>query len=202
MPSSSSAGHNPDSGEPHEPADLRDHVLLERIHHSDPEAFAMVVRRHVPTLLRLAQSITGSLESAEDVVQNVLMRLWVRREELDIRSGLRGYLWTAVRNEARQIVRHVKVEERFAVSQQGVGEAQQSAKNTAPEQLAAEDLVTHAHVLLVDLPARCREIFLLSWRDGLTAEEIAAFYEISLRTVQNQIARAVRHLAERLPPGV
>jgi RNA polymerase sigma-70 factor (ECF subfamily) len=178
-----------------------DLALLERIRHGNSEAFEQLVHRHTPTLLRLARSITGSLDMAEDVVQSVFMRLWLRRADLGIRSDLRRYLWTSVRNEARQVVRHQKVEDRFATAaRDGVLHLPRSVSNAAPANLAAEELVALVVRLLMGLPARCRTIFLLAWRDGLTPAEIAEFYEISPRTVQNQIARAVRHLAQSLGP--
>lgn len=179
----------------------QDLVLLEQVRHGSCEAFDQIVHRHTPTLLRLARSITGSLDVAEDVVQNVFMRMWLRRADLGITTDLRRYLWTSVRNEARQLIRHRHVEDRFAsAAREGVLPLSRSTSNTAPANLAAEELVALVLRLLADLPARCRAIFLLAWRDGLTPVEIAEFYEISPRTVQNQIGRAVRHLAQSLGP--
>jgi RNA polymerase sigma-70 factor (ECF subfamily) len=194
----------PDSATDDTPRDdetQQDLVLLERVRHGSCEAFDQIVHRHTPTLLRLARSILGSLDAAEDVVQTVFMRLWLRRADLGIKTDLRRYLWTAIRNEARQVIRHRYVEDRFvSAACDGVLPLSRSVNNAAPANLAAEELVVLVLRLLADVPARCRAIFLLAWRDGLTPAEIAEFYEISPRTVQNQIGRAVRHLAQSLGP--
>jgi RNA polymerase sigma-70 factor (ECF subfamily) len=152
--------------------------------------------RYSPTMLRLATVITGSRESAREVVQDVFVRLWLHRKDLDIQGDLQRYLWAATRNQARNTVRYEGVRERTVEMLRGLAVyTPRVTFNPAFDVLEAEELLTKLESLLAELPRRCEEIFLLYWRDGMHVEEIAEVLGVGRRTVQNQIARALRHLA-------
>lgn len=174
------------------------HRLLSEIRLGSPEALGALSDLFSSDLLRLAQAVTGSLDAASDVVQDVFIELWLRGAALEIHGSVRGYLWTATRNRARKVVRHEMVEDRYRVSVERDHSWESASLNSGPEQLDAEELVEQIYIALKALPPRCREIFLLSWRDDMTVAEIAEIYEIGLPTVRNQIGRAVKHLASAL----
>ncbi len=177
------------------------HHLLSEIRRGSPEALGALSDLFSAELLRLAQAITGSIDAASDVVQDVFIEIWSRGSALEIYGSVRGYLWTATRNRARKVVRHEIVEERYRESiqfDQFDQFREASSTNSAPGRLDAEELTAQIHLALKALPPRCREIFLLRWRDDMTVAEIAEIYEIGLPTVRNQIGRAVKHLASVL----
>ena len=176
---------------------MTDRELIADIQSGDPRALGALMERHAPLLLRLATVVTGSRENARDVVQDVFMWVWMQGPHLDIRGDVRGYLWQAARNRARNTVRSEHARERLHAMVRADDVAlRRTDRNLAPERLDAEELVAQVHSALVGVPRRCREIFLLRWRDGLTNEEIASALEIGVPTVRNQVARAIRRLAE------
>lgn len=178
----------------------QDAFWIARIRARDEQALEEVMAVYTPTMLRLAVAITGSRESAREIVQDVFVRLWDQGESLTIAGDLQPYLWAATRNQARNLVRYEGVRHRTVESLKSLAiHAPHVANNTAFDALEAEDILVRLDVLLSDLPPRCREIFLLHWRDGLSAESIATGLGIGLRTAQNQIARALRHLATHWP---
>lgn len=174
-----------------------DHKLIEAIRGDDADAFVQLIDSHSPRLLRLASAIVGSSDIANDVVQDVFMNLWTKRKELEIPGDIKGYLWAATRNRARSVLRHDEVRKRHTESTiVNSITAPAVTFNTAPALLEAEDVVKEVYGVLLTLPDRCREIFLLYWRDQMTVDEIADGLEIAVPTVRNQIGRAVRRLAE------
>lgn len=174
-----------------------DRELIARIRAGDAHALGELMACHAPILLRLAAAVTGSREHARDVVQDVFMWLWLQGPALDVRGDVRGYLWHAARNRARNIVRNERTRERLHdVMQAEAVAAPRTSKNFALDFLEAEELAEQVGGALDGVPRRCREIFLLHWRDGLSKDEIAEALEIGVPTVRNQIARAVRRLAE------
>lgn len=177
-----------------------DALWIARIRARDELALKEVMAAYTPTMLRLAAAITKSRDSAREVVQDVFVRLWAQGDSLTIAGDLQPYLWAATRNHARNLVRYEGVRHRTVESLKSLAiHVPRVANNTAIDTLEAEDILARLDALLSDLPPRSREIFLLHWRDGLSAESIAAGLGVGLRTVQNQIARALRHLATYWP---
>lgn len=169
---------------------MDDQALFLGIQRRDSAALSELVARHSYTMLRLARAITGSPDSAQDIVQDVFIALWLRAETLDIVGNVRGYLWSATRNQARMLLRHESVIERHREGSIADLEIVEPFIDTIEQ----EETARRIYEALEELPRRCREIFLLHWRDDLSVPEIADALQIGLPTVRNQIGRAMRHL--------
>jgi RNA polymerase sigma-70 factor (ECF subfamily) len=185
-----SRGGGPSSSDDGDEIPESDQLLIERLRAGDPSAIREIVDAHGPALLRLATAVTGSPELGDDVVQQTLIRLWDRRESLKIQGSLRQYLWRSTRNQAISVQRHERLLNRVA----GEAPYKTVVVNEGAEALDAAALQIQIMGALRELPPRCQEIFLLSWRDSMTAQEIAQALGISVATVRNQILRAVKHL--------
>jgi len=168
--------------------------LLARLRAGDEKALRVIIDAHGPALLALAAAVTGSAELGDDVVQRVFIRLWDHRETLVVQGPLRKYLWRAARNQAISVRRHEQLQHRTANAAQWPGLAPHVARNVGEQELDAASFISQVTMALQALPARCREIFLLSWRDALTPLEISDALGIGIATVRNQILRAVKHL--------
>jgi RNA polymerase sigma-70 factor, ECF subfamily len=170
--------------------------LLGRIRLGDEDAFDAIFRAHYPPLVGMAEGMLRSRAIAEEVVQDVMLELWRRREELPIEESLRAYLFRATRNRALNHLRHVRVERR--------GEPDAIAATvdlpTAPTALVEEEIDTALREAVAGLPERCREVFELSRVHGLRYAEIAGALGISVKTVEAQMGKALRILRERLAP--
>jgi RNA polymerase sigma-70 factor (ECF subfamily) len=173
-----------------------DKELLERVRAGDRSAFDTIFRAYYAPLVRLAERLLRERAVAEEVVQDVMLELWRRRETFSLEDSLRVYLFRAARNRALNHIRHLKVERRgepFVV-------AHSSSTPRADSALAEEELQSAVTRALDSLPTPTREVFEMSRVGGLRYTEIAESLGISVKTVEARMGRALRTLREQLAP--
>ena len=175
---------------------MEPHDLLDRLRTGDEAAFDAIFRTWYAPLVRLAHGLLSSRAVAEEIVQDVMLELWRRREGLAPNSSVQAYLFQSTRNRALNHLRHEKVERRSEphVSGPSPGGA------PAPAQLVADEIEVALRDAVAGLPQRTREVFELSRVRGLRYSEIALTLGISVKTVEAQMGRALRTLRERLAP--
>jgi len=175
---------------------MDDSALFERLRQGDQGAFDTIFRAWYAPLVRVAEALLRDRGSAEEVVQDVMLELWRRREQLVLHQPPRAYLVQATRNRALNHLRRQKVEKR--------GEPRAAEQLQPP--LLADSRVSEAELdraivlAIAELPTRCREVFELSRVRGLKYAEIAEAMGISIKTVEVQMGKALRILRERLRP--
>ena len=133
---------------------------------------------------------------AEEVVQDVMLELWKRRANIAEGSSPPAYLFQSTRNRSLNHIRHEGVErqaEPQIAREEGVGA-------TAHSEMVEDEIHAAMRRALDKLPARCREVFELSRTHGLKYSEIASTLEISIKTVEAQMGKALRILREELAP--
>lgn len=173
-----------------------DGPLLDRLRKGDRRAFDAIFREWYAGLVRAAESMLRDRAVAEEIVQDVLLELWRRRESLDPNGSPRAYLYQSTRNRALNHLRHVQVQRRSVLLMER-GEAREASQ---PSQLMAKEMEIALKSALDSLPPRCREVFELSRVRGLKYTEIADALEISVKTVEAQMGKALRILREHLAP--
>ncbi len=171
-----------------------DRELLVELRAGSQPAFDAIFRGHYAHLVAFAQSLLHDRGSAEDVAQDVMLELWRRRESLDIHESLRAYLLRATRNRALNQLRHANVERRAEPFL--MGEASIDAAGAS--HVVASELRAAIVSAITELPPGCREVFELSRTHGLRYAEIAATLGISVKTVESQMGKALRHMRNRL----
>lgn len=169
--------------------------ILARLRAGEEPAFESVFRTHYARLVGLAQAILRDRAPAEDVAQDVMLELWRRRESIVVETSLRAYLLRAVRNRALNQVRHQRVAQRGAPEV-----AWRPGGPPADRDLLEKEMDVALAQAVAQLPDRCREVFELSRLHGLKYAEIAQVLEISVKTVEAQMGKAIRVLRERLAP--
>ncbi len=160
--------------------------LADRIRSGDAGAFEEVFRAHFDGLCGYVWRYVKDSDIARDMVQNVMVNLWQRREHLFIQESMSSYLYRAVRNEALNYLKHEAVVRRWQTECPAAEEPV-----TPEEELAGQTLAHRLEKAIGQLPERRREIFLLSRQHGLTYRQIADLLGISPTTVETQIARAL-----------
>jgi RNA polymerase sigma-70 factor (ECF subfamily) len=177
-------------------------AMVAGIRSGDASAFDAMVVDHYQALLRLAFSYLGVRESAEEVVQEVFLRIWEQRAQWSPAGSVRPYLFTATRNGAISQLRHGRVEQGLvAASRAGASpdvlRFTPAREHTDDRQRVAE-LDAAIRAAIERLSPRMREAFVLSRQQHLSHDEIARVMGTSIKTVQAQIGGALQVLRRDL----
>jgi RNA polymerase sigma-70 factor (ECF subfamily) len=154
----------PDPTPPSDTVDraAEDRALLQRLRAGDAGAFDAIFRGRYAVLVGIAERMLRDRAVAEEVVQEVLLNLWRRREALTPDEALGPYLVRATRNRALNHLRHLGIERRDAVHAAGPTEAPAAGTGRA----VASELAEALAAAVAALPPRCREVFTLSRARG------------------------------------
>ncbi|MGD1890610.1 MAG: RNA polymerase sigma factor [Cyclobacteriaceae bacterium] len=175
---------------------VTDEALLDLIASHDERALEVLHQRYYQRLCGFALSIVKTVPLTEEVVSDVFLQLWLKRSELTVRTKLKSYLFTAVRNQAINILR----KERDAHEDiDSISPSQTPLANSVASSLEYKELQQEIDQLINTLPEQRQIIFRLNRFDGLRYKEIAEVLSISPSTVQNQMVAAVKQLAEQYP---
>jgi RNA polymerase sigma-70 factor (ECF subfamily) len=171
---------------------------IEDIRAGDEAAFEEMFRAYYPKLCRFAAEYVDSANRARDLVQDVFLRIWERREEWGVRRSLKAYLYQSVRNRALNQARNEDTKK--AVEDDLEYTTNRRERRTATDAIHANTLSDEVEEAIQALPERRRMAFLLHRRHGLTYKEIACAMDITTKTVENQIGRALKTLRDELAP--
>lgn len=167
--------------------------IIKAIGKGNSVVFRQVFMSHYEDLCRYACTILKNAEEAEDVVQSMFVKLWEKREELEVKHTIRSYLFKAVYHQCLNLLEHrtVKLKHQVHIAQDAHGETQ------LPETFQHE-LEENIIAAINSLPDQCRIIFMMSRYDELRYAEIASNLNISVNTVENQISKALKILRVKL----
>ena len=148
---------------------------------------------HYESLCRYAYTILKNAEEAEDVVQSMFVKIWEKREGLEVKHTIRSYLFKAVYHQCLNNLEHrtVKMKHQVQIAHEAHAETQ------LPETFQHE-LEENIIAAINSLPDQCRIIFMMSRFDELRYAEIASHLNISVNTVENQISKALKILRAKL----
>ncbi|HEY9196643.1 MAG TPA: RNA polymerase sigma-70 factor [Mucilaginibacter sp.] len=174
--------------------DLNSEQVIPLLLSGDEATFEKVYKHFIRPLHVYAISILRDEDTAKGMVQNVFMRLWERKERLNISGSIKAYLYGAVYNECLNNLRHQKVKinhQQYVVHM---------TKDKVDEGTGMEllDLKEKLQQALNDLPEKCRTVFQLSRFEDLKYQEIADELGISIKTVENQMGKALKTLRLKL----
>ncbi|HEU4588169.1 MAG TPA: RNA polymerase sigma-70 factor [Gemmatimonadales bacterium] len=177
---------------------LDDTDLIARIRDGDESAYEQLFRRYYPELCRYAARIAPDPSSAEELVQEVFSRVWLRHARLPDVQSLAAYLYTAVRNYALNQRQRSDTAERWRHTKWVELLDEGAAAPSADERVRAAELAAAIEHAIEELPPRCREVFILRRRQGLSTEETARAMHITPKTVEIQIGNALKALRKAL----
>lgn len=177
------------------PADEQFQHWCRRIKASDREAFGALFDALHDPLARYALQITGRKAAAQDVVQYVFTSLWDMRESLDPEESLEALLFRMVRNRAYNVERDRRTRE---TKHQALRRDTDPVRPDLGAQMDAEQLEENLRTWIAELPDRQREALALSRFEGLSHDAIASVMDISPRTVNNHIVKALKKLRRRV----
>jgi RNA polymerase sigma-70 factor, ECF subfamily len=174
---------------------LTEEEFISAVNTGDIKTFEMAFRTHYNSLCNYAYTFVSDHDEAEEVVQSTFINFWEKHTEISISHSLKAYLYRAVRNTCLNKLKHEKIKrehEKYVLTfaNPGVDSTTQSVMKNELEQKIAE--------ALTKLPEQCRLVFSLSRFEDLKYNEIAEQLDISVKTVENHMGKALRIMREQL----
>nr|WP_294945176.1 RNA polymerase sigma-70 factor [uncultured Mucilaginibacter sp.] len=161
--------------------------LLELLRLDDRKAFEVLYKKYSPRLYYAAYNLFRDKDVCEDLVQELFIDLWTKRNNLNITS-LEWYLKVAIKNRVLMYIRT----QRATLDVSAIEVL--AEKYSADSQLLQHDISRVLDDNVAQLPEKCRQIFTLSRKEYLSNKEIATRLGISIKTVENQMTIALRYL--------
>jgi RNA polymerase sigma-70 factor (ECF subfamily) len=158
----------------------------------DRHTLEAIFKEHHAHCLAFAVHYTGDAHDAEEVIQQVFLRLWEKRATIEITGGTKSYLFAAIRNTA---ISNWRKETVRLEKENAAGTFRFADWSVQSPVWELERLYQQALDLL---PERCREVFVLSRQQQLKYSEIAEVMNISVKTVENQMGKALKILHREL----
>jgi RNA polymerase sigma-70 factor (ECF subfamily) len=173
--------------------------LCAKIKLGDEKAFEYVFKSYYALLCTYAFDLVKDDEVAEDVVQEILIKVWENRYKIDIRTSLKAYLYRSVYNHCINLLKHLRVvknlEDRYTEEVlSNVEFTLLTEEEYTLDDYFYEGLESDIEEAIQSLPEQCRIIFQMSRFEELSYEEIARKLDISVNTVKTQIKRALEKL--------
>lgn len=162
--------------------------------------FEQFYAKNFPKVKNFARLLTKSEEDAEDIAQNIFLKLWTRPELWQNPESMTGYLYTVTRNEIFNLFKHQKVEQEYEskiIKAQLISELCEEDSSLLKE-LYYREILMLIKMGLDQLPPRRKQIFEMSRLEGLSHKEIAEQLQISIRTVEDHIYKTLAELRKLL----
>ncbi len=173
---------------------MNDFVLYTKVREGDIRAYETLFRRYYEPLCLYCNKIVGSMDTAEEIVQELFYTLWKDRSNLRIILSVKSYLYGAVRNQSLQYFEHLQVRERY-FHKIASGQFQESSPHDSPQDiLEYKELEHRLEVALEGLPKRRRDIFRMNRFEGKKYEQIAHEMSLSVKTIEAEISKALQVL--------
>ena len=159
------------------------------------EDFEKLYKLYYPKMFAFAKNYVPANEDAENIVHDVFLTLWERKEEIEISFTLTTYLFTLFKNRCLNFLRHKLIEEEYnSQMKEELGFKLYALEAFDYSYQSEEELQEIIRRALDTLPERCREIFIKSRIEGLKYKEISDELGISVNTVENQMVTALKKL--------
>lgn len=177
------------------PSDQSDSDLWLSVRNNDGKAFNVLFDRHWLKLYKVALQQIKDEDTSLEIVHNVFVSLWNRREKLEIRS-VKSFLNTSIKYQIYNNIRLRKL--RIVYKADLNGENSPTELNQGALKIQDHELLRKLDVSLSQLPVRCSQIFRLSRMENLSNREIADHLGITQKSVENQMTIALKHLRHAL----
>ena len=174
---------------------LSEKKILKRIKEGHINEFETLFKEYYERLCAFGIKYVKNIEQAEEVVQDTFYNIWKNRKTLNIKTSLKSYLYTAVRNNCLQVLRTRSLDIKY----ENYYKSHYTNESISPaDELNAKELSNVINKALNSLPERCKVIFKMSRYEGLKYHEIAEKLAISIKTVEANMGKALKHFRMHL----
>jgi RNA polymerase sigma-70 factor, ECF subfamily len=172
-----------------------DAELILKIRAGDVRSFERVFNLYAENLVRYAATIVKNSDDAEDIVQQLFVAIWDKKGIPDVTGSLKSYLYRSVYNSSLNKLKQVKVRESYAADTTYVSSGLTAA---ASNTLEHKETAKRIEAAIEELPEQCKLIFKMSRLEQLKYQEIADQLGLSVKTVEAQMGKALKHMRMRL----
>jgi len=169
------------------------YFLSLKLKNGDEKAYAFLMDSYYKNLCGYAYTLTNSHSKSEDIVQNVFVEIWINKKNINPDYSIKSYLYKSVYNEFIDQYRKLKpviyLEKKYLEALDLVVEKEHGDLN---------ELIKLVDKEINKLPPKCKKIFVLNKKEGLTHIEIAEHLNISVKTIEGHMTRAFKILNEKL----
>lgn len=164
---------------------------------NEEQAFEILFRKYYVRLCGFANKFIANRQESEEIVQEVFLNIWKKRDQLKLDNEIRPYIFKSVQNLCYNFLEHQKVIDNYYSVIEVVYKNQTKEFDTY-ESILYTEFQQRVDKSIKSLPEQCRRIFQLSREDGLKYAEIAEQLGISVKTVETQMSRALSKLKTEL----
>ena len=172
-----------------------DEEILDLLKTDSELAIEVLFSMHYEYLCINVNLLIHDTQSSEDIVQEVFSEVWKKRQTINIKSSIKGYLRRAAINKTLNMIRS----KRFIIDEANEHTQVFSKEHSIQKALEGEELQVKINSAIDKLPKKCKLIFSMSRFEELSYKEIAESLDISVKTVENQISKALRIMKEEFP---
>jgi len=169
--------------------------LVRRLKENDKPAYELIFNKFSKKLYYFTLSYVHSQAETEEIIQNVFVALWENRDMLSEAFPIQNYLYKVTINHIYNYYKHQLVRRRYFEKMILEGK---DVDHDSVQGILANDLGEIMNKIIAELPSRQQVIFKLSRTEGLCHAEIAQRLGLSVRSVENQIYRALKYIREKL----
>ncbi len=174
---------------------LYEKVLLEKVRESDQSSFSFIFTVYYSDLVQFAGTFIRDLDTCEEIVQDAFVYFWESRQSLIIQTSLKSYLLKMIQNRCIDWLRHLKIREQYNTY---ADHQFRLMENNTENYIFFSELKANLEEALHLLPPEIALAFRMNRQEGLTQNEIAARQNVSVRTIEVRISKALTLLREQL----
>ncbi len=161
----------------------------------EKQEFEILFRAHFKALAGFAKKYVNDIDVAKGIVHEVFMKLWEKRSEIDTNQSVKSYLYTGVYNRSLNYIRDNK---KFDKSGEQADIPEQKENWDISNEMTASEIQLKIDKTLQDLPEKCRQVFEMSRYEDLKYREIAEKLDVSVKTVETHMSKALKALRKNL----
>jgi RNA polymerase sigma-70 factor (family 1) len=173
----------------------QERIICERIRNGDQKAFELVFKKFYANLCAYANQVLYDRDMAEEIVQELFFQIWQKREALMVEASLKSYLYRAVHNSCLNHIKHNKIKTAY---QQYAKDQNSNITFGQQEAMEAEEFKVLVRKTIAKLPPGRKKIFMMIRYEQRRYKEVADLLGISVKTVENQMGKAMQFLRTEL----